>query len=64
MLTTLLILTALLALALAGRAAARVHHLEHALRGQGLEIGALCARVGVTDQDVDAYHARIHPQHG
>lgn len=61
MLTTLLILTALVSLALAGHAAARVRHLEYALRGQALEIGALCERVGVTDRDVDEYHARIHP---
>ena len=40
----------------------RVRHLEHALRGQGLEIEAVRERAGVTENDIDDYHDRIHPR--
>lgn len=41
---------------------ARIRHLDHALRGQSLEMGAVRERVGVSDYDVDGYHSRIHPE--
>jgi hypothetical protein len=34
---------------------------RHCLRSHSLEIGALRERVGVTDDDVNDYHARVHP---
>ncbi|MDN5857895.1 MAG: hypothetical protein L0I24_09880 [Pseudonocardia sp.] len=61
MLDTLLILTALLALALAGGAAIRARHLSSVLGDQGLQLGAIRERIHMSDDDVDRYHDRIHP---
>lgn len=55
---TIAVLAALVAIA---AMAHRMRHLEHALRGQRLELGAVRERAGVTEADVDDYHARVHP---
>ncbi len=61
MLDTLLILAVLAALALASAAAIRVRHLADLVVDHDLQLGAVRDRAGVTDNDVDDYHDRIHP---
>lgn len=62
MLMTLLILTTLVALALAGSAAIRVRQLAVWLRDHNVELGAIRDRIGLTDSDVDDWHDRVHPE--
>lgn len=61
MLDTLLTITALLALAVAAWALHRVEVLSRELSYIDVALCATRERAGVTDNDVDDYHDRIHP---
>ncbi|QJY46633.1 hypothetical protein [Pseudonocardia broussonetiae] len=61
MLTTLLIVAVIAAMATAAWALRYAQQLGSAVLDHDLQLGAVRERVHVTDLDVDRYHDRIHP---
>jgi hypothetical protein len=57
----LLTITALAALVTATSALQRLHWHDRWLLDHNLELGALRERAGITEQDIEDYHDRIHP---
>lgn len=62
MLTALLIVAVIAAMAAAGLALHRVQQLGSTVVDHDLQLGAVRERAGVTDNDVDDYHDRVHPE--